>query len=149
MNKRIFDRYGGEFESFCLALCDEQYLTFFDNPQAKYVVDEENLQPYYTDIPKAFFNLFSSHYNDIYVIAGLEERPLKDELDVAYDEYRDNLGAICTALISELYEVKIVAILAVIFDADLLNTGFMEHCGKQGLISDLLHRLKHILEKNV
>ena len=143
---------GEAFKKFCTELCSDKYLSHFSDKSADYMIKGGDCQPYYIGTAKEFCDYFAEKYNELYFTLGLEGSPVKDELDRAYGEYDyilqgDDLPGKET--IDELNAVEAVAILAIIFDMEQFNTGYIEHVGKCGFISALLGRLNNTLEEAI
>ena len=151
MDKNMRERYGEKFFAFLQELCSEKYIAFFSDASAEYMRPDGKTQPCYVGAAKEFCDLFSEAYNEIYFTAGFENAPLKDELDTAYGEHDyilqgdDMLGA---EAINGLSIVEVVAVLSVIFDMEQFNCGYIAACGKNGVISNLLGRIKTLLSEN-
>ncbi len=140
--------YADAFVDFCKELYSDKYLSFFSDESAEYMRSDG----YYIGTARAFCDFFSEKYNELYLALGLEGSPRKEELDIAYGEYDyilqgDDLPS--KEAIDELTAVEAVAILAIIFDMEQFNTGYVEHIGKCGFISALLGRLKNALEEAI
>ena len=152
MNKTMLDHYGEEFIAFCKKLCENKYLAFFADKDAEYMCFDGKIQPYYVGTAKNFLDFFCEKYYMLYYIFALSDSPVKEEVDKAYEkncyilqgDALPNKGTI-----DELTLIDVVVILALLSDMEQLNTGYIEWCGRCGLITNLLARLKNILEENV
>lgn len=152
MNKTMLDHYGEEFIAFCKKLCENKYLAFFADKDAEYMCFDGKIQPYYVGTAKNFLDFFCEKYSLLYYTFALSDAPVKEELSRAHEKnyyiWQDNVLP-NKETIDELTLIDVIAILEIISEIELFNTGYIEWCGRWGFIENLLARLKNILEENV
>ena len=122
-------------------LSQQEYIDFFSNPNSVYMYVDGVHQPYYIGVAMEFVSAISNaqlpvDYDDLYNNVFKGQKWL----------YIDTLSALSNDFISSLSSTQICTIFAAIRHKELFCTGFIEGCGRAGIISRLLLRLEALNE---
>lgn len=123
-------------------LVQDKYLDFFEQKDAVYSVCDGVHPPRYVGIAFEFICEISSSYLDV-DYSDLYDNVFKDERWL----FADSLTALSDDFLDSLSARQIVTILAAMRHKELFCSGFIEQCGKMGVVIKLLKKLKRKIEK--
>lgn len=123
-------------------LTQKKFIDFFSNPNSVYMHVDGVHQPYYIGVAMEFVSAISNaqlpvDYDDLYNNVFKGQKWL----------YIDTLSALTDEFVASLSAVQIVTIFAAIRHKELFCTGFIEGCGRAGIISKLLLHLEALNER--
>ncbi len=115
----------------------KKYIEFFSNPDSIYMHIDGTSQPYYIGTAKEFVSDLSNaqlpeDYDDLYHNVFKGQKWL----------FVDKLSAMTDAFIDSLTKKQILTIFSAMDYKEHFFTGFIARCGRGGIISRLLLRLK-------
>lgn len=123
-------------------LVQDKYLDFFGQKDAVYTVEDRAHPLRYIGIAFEFLCEISSSdldvdYSDLYDNVFKNEKWL----------FVDSLAALSDSFIESLSARQIVTIFAAIRHKELFCSGFLEQCGRMGVVIKLLKKLKKKIEE--
>ena len=123
-------------------LVQDKYLDFFEQKDAVYTAYDGIHPPRYVGVAFEFICEISSSDLDV-DYSDLYDNVFKDEKWL----FVDSLVALSDGFIDSLSARQIVTIFAAMRHKELFCSGFLEQCGKMGVVIKLLKKLKRKIEK--